>query len=420
MRGTWQEISLLKRIELLRWGLPLAIAAMVVVYQLGVATYVHDRIGHNAHTAVEILFYSLAGPVVTWLTLGRIEQWLREKEAAERIVRSQERYLASITDASADAILSLNQDGVIQSWNRGAQLMFGYTADEMIGRPLSALLSPELDPDEEARRRGRHLDAQGILRHFETTCVASDGRRVAVDITETPLVDEEGRLLGTSVIMRDITQRKALEAVLEEERARIARDLHDGLAQSLYFMALKLDYIRKTLGQDSEVAARELQALKRTVQSNILDVRRTIFALRPVDLMNLGLVPALRKYVTEFGEQNQLSVELQVQGDARAIPAELEPAFFRLVQEGLNNVAKHARARRANIRLTVDQGLGRLTIEDDGVGFDPREAEARDGHLGLRQMQERVSSLGGAFQVRSSPGEGTTLFAEIPLRGGAR
>ncbi len=375
----WRNAPVARRVWLLRWSLPLAIAALVFVYQLGFATYIHDTFSHTAHTMVEVGFYSVVGPIVTWLTLNRIGQWLGEKEEAERAARSHERYLASITDASADAILSLDTIGVIRSWNRGAESIFGYPADEMIGQPLVRLFPPDLDLADEESRQTRRADAEGVIRHYETVCVSHDGRRVVVDITRTPLRDEAGHVVGASVILRDITQRRAREAVVEEERARIARDLHDGLAQNLYFLGLKLDYIRKQIKRDPEGATSELRALKNTVQANIHDVRRTIFALRPVDLEGLGFGPAMRKYAGEFGEQAGLEVTLSVCGDEEGLPSELEPVFFRLVQEGLNNIVKHADAHCAQIELDLDSGhFGRLSIRDDGVGFDPARLPTTD------------------------------------------
>jgi signal transduction histidine kinase len=262
------------------------------------------------------------------------------------------------------------------------------------------------------------MDGEGVLRSYEAQCVARDGRRVSVDITRTPLRDDAGRVVGASVILRDITQRKAHKDVVKEERARIARDLHDGLAQSLYFLGLKLDYIRKRVPHDPQVAVRELRALRETVQSNIKDVRRTIFALRPVDLEELGFVPAVRQYVRGFGEQAGLDVSLNVQGDERLLPGTLEPVFFRLVQEGLNNIAKHANARHAWIEINLCPGkLGKLEIRDDGDGFDASASSSAYGsHIGLRQMRERVAAMGGRLNIGSELGKGTVLSAEIPLR----
>jgi len=160
-----------------------------------------------------------------------------------------------------------------------------------------------------------------------------------------------------------------------------------------------------------------LCALKKTVQANIDDVRRTIFSLRPMELDKLGFAPAVRKYTQEFGEQTRLKVNLEIKGDEGALPPTLEPIFFRLVQEGLNNIAKHARANHAWIALAINPNqISHLTIRDDGIGFNPDTLWLNGASkMGLRQMRERVLMLGGQFDVESTPMQGTMLCAEIPL-----
>jgi two-component system sensor histidine kinase DegS len=161
----------------------------------------------------------------------------------------------------------------------------------------------------------------------------------------------------------------------------------------------------------------ELCALKQTVQANIDDVRRTIFSLRPVELDKLGFGPAVRKYTEGFGEQAKLDVVLSIEGDENALPNALEPIFFRLVQEGLNNVAKHANANQAWIELAISPNqTGHLKIRDNGTGFNTETLSlANSTRMGLRQMRERVIMLDGHFEVESTPMQGTTLYAEIPF-----
>lgn len=412
----WHDSPVSRRVHMLRWALPVAIAAIVIVYQLIFAAYVHDIYGHAAHTFTEIFFYAGLGPIVSWAVLNQISRWLNEKEAAEQAVHAGERQLASIIDASADAILSLDAQGTIRSWNRGASLLFGYSAEEQIGRRLAYLL-PAPRPAENRAGDIAEGSAQLTSLHYEATVHAQDGRRLVVDVNQTALFDSQRRPQGASVIVRDISERKAREAVLAEERTRIARDLHDGLAQSLYFMGLKLDLIRKQVRRAPAVAEQEAEALKQTVQANINDVRRTIFALRPVDLEGLGFAAAVSKYVAEFGEQTRLEIGLHLAGETERIAPVLEPQIFRLIQEGLNNIAKHAHAHRVQIHLAVTADRqAHLSITDDGVGFDPDTmAVATDGRMGVRQMRERVCGLGGHFSLQSSPGQGTLLEATIPL-----
>ncbi|RME63416.1 MAG: PAS domain S-box protein, partial [Caldilineae bacterium] len=399
----------------LRWALPLAIAAVVLIYQLVFAAYAHDHFGHTAHTLLELVFYGVVGPVVSWATLTQISRWLAEKEQAEQAARAHERLLATIVDASADAILSLDTDGAIRSWNQGATELFGYPSSQMIGRRLDDLLVRTARRERGVRTNGR---ARQAPRHYEAVARRANGEEIPVDVTQTPLPDDLGRPAGASVILRDVSERKAREAALAEERARIARDLHDGLAQSLYFMGLKLDFVRKQVHRDPALAEQELSALKQTIQTNIRNVRRTIFALRPIDLEGLGFQAAVEKYAKEFGEQTALGITVRWEGEVSRIPPAWEPQLFRILQEALNNIAKHAQAHTAEIFLAVDEhGRVQAVIRDDGVGFEPTAIPpaAGEGRMGLRQMQERVQALNGRVHVESAPGQGTTLRVEIPL-----
>jgi PAS domain S-box-containing protein len=245
---------------------------------------------------------------------------------------------------------------------------------------------------------------------FEYTLTA-DG---SAQVFEARIVKmQEQRVLA---IVRDITERKAHEAIIEEERERIARDLHDGLAQSLYFLGLKIDFLAKQVLQNPETTHQELRALKKTVQASIQEIRRTIFALRPVDL-DAGFDIATRTYVREFGEQAGLQIDYSFDGNEDDLPRVLEPVLFRLVQEALNNVAKHAGSNRAWVDLTIHPAQAAiLEIRDNGIGFNAdRLPTANGAKLGLSQMHQRVAAAGGTFSVNSVPTQGTTLHAEIPI-----
>ena len=162
----------------------------------------------------------------------------------------------------------------------------------------------------------------------------------------------------------------------------------------------------------------ELDGLQELLRKNIREVRRSIFALRPVALDDLGFYPALREFITEFGEQNQVHVDLRIEGLPERLPSFLEPVLFRIVQESLNNVSKHAQAQMAWTVLDLaSSAVVSLSVRDDGVGFDPAHAErfVQRGHLGLKQMRERVERLNGTFEIRSQPGSGTEICAVLPL-----
>lgn len=401
---TWQRLPLIERVHWLRYMLPPVLVIIVVIYQLGVARRLADDFGHPVHYAVEIGFYSLVGPAVSWVTLVWVERRLKEQESLERQVRVRTQQLASLTAASADAILSLDGKGRIASWNQGAAQLFGYSEEGIVGQPLSLLL-PQAD----------QLGHQEMGHRFETAARTRNGRSITVDLTQTQLDASSEEMPVGLIIMRDVTARHTREAVLEEERARIARDLHDGVAQTLYFLALKADMARQQIEQDPEQAISNLRELGQKTRQVIREVRRTIFALRPLNWSNGGFLSALRQLVTGFGEQVGWQTTISM-SDHLSIPPTLEPVVYRLVQESLNNVAKHAEADRIWVTLQVgeDQPSLCLTVRDNGRGFDPQVTEGYG--MGLKQMAGRAQMAGGLFQVKSNPGLGTTITALLPLK----
>jgi len=230
-----------QRIAVLRWTLPVSFALLAVVYQLGPARWVHDLFGHAIHYGVEILFYATAGPLLTYWTLTRLGQWLDEKESAEKNARASAQRLASITAVSADAILGLDSEGRIESWNRGADLIFGFSAAEILGQPLSGLLGGGDAAQVEFRWLVESAQLAGYVRGHETTCRDVAGRPVAVDVTVTPLTNEAGRCLGMSVILRDITERQHREA----EIRRLNTSLSEQVTERTSELAVKVDQLAR-------------------------------------------------------------------------------------------------------------------------------------------------------------------------------
>lgn len=206
------------------------------------------------------------------------------------------------------------------------------------------------------------------------------------------------------------------ELAIGEERARIAREIHDGVAQSLAFAALKIDLGRKLLGRDPERASDELELAGATVRESIREVRRSIFALRPVDLERHGFVETVQRYALDFGEQNGVQVEVEI-GEVGDLEVRSEAVLFRIFQEAMHNVAKHAGARSVRVRLGRDHRMRAFVeVSDDGAGFDVDSVGDRvtsAGGLGLRQMRERVEARGGVYEVQSEPGTGTTVRAAL-------
>ena len=200
----------------------------------------------------------------------------------------------------------------------------------------------------------------------------------------------------------------------EEERQRIARELHDGVGPTLASLNLRLRTLRKQLARESHASAAELEELAGLAQSSIRDIRRLIQDLRPAVLDELGLMPALREYVTRYREEHGVAIDLSLPGMEERLPNSEEVALFRIVQEALANVAKHSQARRVAIEVRYEQESVLLSVTDDGLGFDPFEPLPAE-HLGLWSMRERVEQLGGRLEIESQPGRGTRLSAVFPL-----
>jgi signal transduction histidine kinase len=206
---------------------------------------------------------------------------------------------------------------------------------------------------------------------------------------------------------------RQLVEVQESERRHIARELHDQAGQALTSLMVGLRLLEESADDGQAVTARVTE-LKGTVDGVLESLHRLAADLRPASLDHLGLVEALRQYVETFGLQHDLAVQFEAVGleGERLSPAQ-ETALFRIVQEALTNIARHAQATRADVLLERRDDRVITIVEDDGLGFDPDEAMQGD-RLGLLGMGERAEMLGGTLVVESSPGAGATLFVEVP------
>jgi two-component system, NarL family, sensor histidine kinase DegS len=203
----------------------------------------------------------------------------------------------------------------------------------------------------------------------------------------------------------------------EEERRRVAREIHDGPAQTLANIVLRLEIAEKLLELDPSRVRAELIDLKSLVRTNLQDIRRIIFDLRPMALDDLGIIPALKKYLDNFEETYGISCDFYVDGrEKRLLPA-MEVAMFRLIQEGMTNVAKHARTNQVKIQIFFKEDCTTARITDYGKGFDSELAlDKPNDHFGLIGMKERVELFNGYFLIKSQYEKGTTIEFSIPIK----
>jgi PAS domain S-box-containing protein len=334
--------------------------------------------------------------------------------------------LAAIVNSSDDAIVGKTLDGVITSWNPGAERIFGYSAAEAVGQHILLIIPEERRAEEDMvlsrLRNGEKID------HFETVRRTKDGRRIPVSLTVSPIRDSKGRLIGASKIARDISERELRRAeeqraqmftrlvlAQEEERRRIARELHDQLGQHMTALRLTLETL-ETLSSDHDEVRMRVETLQDLARQLDHDIAFRVWELRPAVLDGLGLAAALTEYAGNWSKRFGIRAALHMTRPVdERLASEVETTLYRFAQEALNNVVKHAQASRVDVVLEHGHDHVSLIVEDNGVGFDPPEAERRLGGFGLLGMRERAALLGADFQIESAPGEGTTMILRVPV-----
>jgi PAS domain S-box-containing protein len=328
--------------------------------------------------------------------------------------------LAEIVRSSDDAIVGKTLDGVITSWNQGAERLFGYTAVEAVGQPIFLIIPEDRRAEEEdvlsRLRRGERIQ------HFETIRRTKDGRRVPISLSVSPIRDDQGRIIGAAKVARDISDRVERERMQlltrlviaqEDERAEVARELHDELGQQMTALRLTLETL-KAATVDRHDLSSQIEMLQEMARQLDADVAFHVRGLRPALLETHGLAAALREYAGNWSHHFRVPLRLHtnLSGDDRLPPA-LERTMYRVAQEALNNVLKHARARTVNVEISTIENQVTLAVRDDGQGFDA--SSARRGRWGMTTMRERVEAAGGSLRLESAPGQGTRVLATVPL-----
>jgi len=232
-----------------------------------------------------------------------------------------------------------------------------------------------------------------------------------------------GDLENVSLQLEDLRQRQLLGIQIikaqEEERQRVAREIHDGPAQSMSNIVLKAEICERLVDSEPEKAKDELKILKSVVRDTLGDVRKIIYDLRPMSLDDLGLIPTLQRYIETYQEESKIAVSFKTRGTCDQLKPVVSLTVFRLVQEAINNIKKHAHASKVTINLEFLEKELKLYIVDNGVGFDIDSLKTRghnnNGGFGLISMRERVQLLDGNFEINSTIGKGTRLYITVPL-----
>jgi PAS domain S-box-containing protein len=346
----------------------------------------------------------------------------RELMASERDLRDSEQKYRYLVDNSPDIVWSADSRGVVTYMSETCEPLLGWRPDEVIGQYFAMLVhSTSL----EFMQQQVSASVAGAPAHeirYRFNAKHRDGTKVPLEMHARTIV-EDGVYLGSHGACRDLRERERLERDLRrhaaelaasDERAHLARELHDSVTQALFSMTLVTKSIEMLLDSDPSKARARLQTLAELQADALAEMRALIFELRPASLEAAGLVAALRTHCAALQGRTGLAIVLEAEDeDEGRLPSELEAALFRIAQEALNNVVKHAAAH--SVRLAVSRNAGRavLVVEDDRAGFDP--GQVPDGHLGLAGMRARSEKLGGRLTVESIRGQGTTVRVELPL-----
>jgi len=339
-----------------------------------------------------------------------------------RRTEAQTRYLELLLATVTDAVVASDEKFILTGWNAAAESTYGRKAEEVLGQPDALVFRTDFVGVERAEAIQRLIDTGHF--HGELTHRRGDGKRIHIESRAAAFFDSGGKRLGYVSVNRDITDRRYAEETIrallndvitaqEEERRRIARELHDETAQTLTSLLVGLRSVEES--RDLRQAQGAASTLRTLVSTALEGVKRMARGLRPSALDDLGIEEALERLVTEASQTHGFVVDLHVTGPRiPRLPESLETALYRLAQEALTNACKHAFPKAVSVLIHRSSNVVRLVVEDDGKGFDVGQSQS-DTQLGLVGMRERTHLVGGSMTVESSPGRGTTICISVPL-----
>lgn len=325
----------------------------------------------------------------------------------------------AVFEASPDGVMVVEEDGVIRDLNPQVEALFGFAREELLGEPVEMLMPEAFRTAHREHRtrfvRNPHARPMGV--GLELSARRRDGTEFPVEVSLSPWAREGDRRVICTI--RDITERRRLQDFsegalrsVEEERQRIARELHDDTAQRLATLMLRVRLLGMEPDEDRRSFA--LEELREQILEAAEGVKRIARGLRPPELEEVGLVSAFHAHLRNLRESTGIDVEAHLDPVDHLLSDEAKLALYRIVQESLSNAVRHAGAARVRLTLRVEDAAVLAEVEDDGRGFRADRVAEQGGGLGLIGMQERAVMIGARVMVDSTPGEGTRVRVQLP------
>jgi PAS domain S-box-containing protein len=341
---------------------------------------------------------------------ARLERELRDSEARYRFLVQSSPDLVWVTDAQGRLTYASDRAEPVVGWEVG----------QLVGQTLQEL-AVEGEVNDWVARYDWLRQYPGVPHRNKFRIRTQDNSERLIEITGIGMLDADGQFIGAHGTVRDIGEFERLEADLRrqtaelaasEERAHLARELHDSVTQALFSMTLQTRTIELLLARDPSQLPAKLAELRDLQRDALAEMRALILELHPGNLAENGVVAALRTHAVGLSGRIGLPIIVDADLDPRPASLDVEEALYRIGQEALHNVVKHAGALHVRVELGRRADGIRVLVEDDGHGFDPQSVP--DGHFGLAGMRARAERLGGWFAVRSAPGRGTVVEAVLP------